>query len=146
MSKIETFFNIINNSKEFALVIPFLGLGCSILVSQHNSVIGALIRYTNTDLYNHLFSSAVKIPEFVNSTSFRYHSPSSNFLRSFGHAVIILIPEILGLSINYNHAIFSPFPLGPAWWFGAVCVIASSIVIQIAHAGRQKVYIETPWA
>jgi hypothetical protein len=135
----------VGHSREIALVLPFLGLGCAILVSQHNSVIGAIIRYTSVELSEYLIPHELSIPEFVNSNSFRKHSPRSNFLRSVGHGVVILVPEIIGLAINYNHAIFSPFPFGPAWWFGAVCVIISFIIILVIHSGRQKVYAETPW-
>lgn len=135
----------LHGSKQIALVLPFLGMGCAILVSQHNSVIGAIIRYTSTDLHGHLLSGHADIPDFVNSSSFRSHSPRSNFFRSVGHAVVILVPEVTGLGINYQHAISSPFPFGPAWWFGLLCVLVSTATIWSAHSGRQKVYRETPW-
>jgi hypothetical protein len=134
-----------NHYRELGIVLPFLGLGGSILVSQHNAVIGALIRYTSNDLA--LFIPAVpkKIPEFVNSPSFKMHSPYSNFLRSFGHGVIIIIPEIAGLGINYSHALASAFPMGPAWWFGAVSTLGSIGVIHHSHQGRKRVYDNTKW-
>lgn len=135
----------LSGNKEVALVLPFLGMGCAILVSQHNSVIGALIRYTSVDLHSVLVPKTIWIPEFVNSNSFREHSQRSNFLRSAGHAIVIIIPEIVGLGINYQHALFSPFPLGPAWWFGTICIFVSIGVIWSAHAGRASVYKGTPW-
>lgn len=135
----------ISGSKEVAMTLPFLGMGCAILVSQHNSVIGALIRYTSVDLHNHLMPAKVTIAEFVNSSSFKGHSRQSNFFRSTGHAIVIIVPECTGLGINYTHALSSPFPLGPAWWFGALCTIASVVIILVAHLGRHRVYTQTPW-
>lgn len=131
--------------KEVGLVIPFLGLGCAILVCQHNAVIGALIRYTNRDLQPVISSEIGRIPEFVSSRSFKTHSSFSNALRSFGHAVIVLVPEICGLAMNYQHALSSPFPTGPAWWFGFLCVALSAGIIQHTHSVRRAIYDETPW-
>ena len=66
-----------NNFREISLVLPFLGLGCAILVSQHNAVIGALIRYTTKDLHEYLFIKPCSVPDFVNSSSFRVRPQSS---------------------------------------------------------------------
>lgn len=131
--------------REIGLILPFLGLGCAILVSQHNAVIGALIRFINMDLRRKLKEVGVDVPEFVSSNSFKDHSRYSNFSRSLGHAVVIMIPEVAGLGINIQHALLSPFPMGPAWWFGLAFGLCSAFVIYDSHRGRSRVYNETPW-
>jgi hypothetical protein len=131
--------------REIGLILPFLGLGCAILVSQHNAVIGALIRFINEDLKRKLKETGIDVPEFVSSNSFRGHSRYSNFSRSLGHAVVIMIPEIAGLGINFPHALLSPFPMGPAWWFGLAFALCSAFVIYDSHRGRSRVYNDTPW-
>lgn len=131
--------------REIGLILPFLGLGCAILVSQHNAVIGAIIRFINEDLKKNLKDVGIDVPEFVSSNSFRGHSRYSNFSRSFGHAVVIMIPEVAGLGINFRHALSSPFPMGPAWWFGLAFALCSAFVIYESHRGRSRVYNDTPW-
>jgi len=134
-----------NSWIEASLAIPFLGLACGILVSQHNIVIGALIRFINHDLKPSVEALSIHIPDFVSSPSFRGHSQYSNFLRSVGHAIIVITPQIVALGVNYKHATNSAFPMGPSWWFGALFTLISGMFIQHAHASRARVYSETPW-
>lgn len=129
---------------EILLALPYLGLGCSIIVSQHNAVIGALIKYSTQEILPSDDTKGV-IPEFTRSKAFKEHSPRSNLLRSSGHAVIILIPCVLSLLTNVHHGLGSAYPLGPAWWFALVCTILAAGVIWHIHQLRQKVYRETPW-
>lgn len=135
-----------NSWREIGLILPFLGFGGVILVSQHNAVIGALIRFINHDLKEKLKDIGIQVPEFVSSNSFRGHSKYSNFSRTFGHAVVIMVPEVAGLGINFEHAFNSKFPMGPAWWFGLLFAFGSAYAIYDSHQGRSRVYNETPWA
>lgn len=134
-----------SESTEIFLALPFLGLGCAILVSQHNSVIGALISYCTGDLKPFLVKKNEYAPEFVSSRTFKGHSQMSNRLRSIGHAIILLFPPIIGLGISFDHALNSPFPFGPTWWFGVICIAVAFYVILTAHGGRRSVYNDTNW-
>lgn len=127
------------------LTLPFLSLGCSILVSQHNAVIGALIKFNTEHISIFLTSINEGAPEFTNSPAFKNHSLRSNVLRSWGHMIILLVPCVISLSYNIRHAIGSPFPTGPAWWFALVCTIGTVWIIQYVHELRRDVYNTTTW-
>lgn len=139
-SKLDTSVNL-----ESLMMLPFLALGCSILVSQHNAVIGALIRFNTEHIGPFLIECGAAAPEFTNSEAFKTHSPKSNFLRSFGHGVILLIPCVISLGLNYEHGIKSPFPLGVVWWFGLLCTFGTLWVINHVHSFRKEVFDKTSW-
>lgn len=135
----------VQDKLEILLSIPYVALGCSIVVSQHNEVIGTLIRFINHRVKPVLEAENAYASEFVSSPVFREHSQRSNKFRSTGHALIILTPCLLAIALNWKHAFYSPFPLGPVWWFAFVCSLLAGFIIGFVHLRRQKVYRDTVW-
>jgi hypothetical protein len=126
-----------------SLAVPFLGLGCAIIVGQHNSVIGALIRYVANDLKPVLQSNSCNVPEFVSSRTFKSHSLRSNSMRTIGHLIILITPSALSLAANNHHALNSAFPFGELWWFGLLCVLITVGLTLWVHGQRTEVYQKT---
>ena len=127
------------------LIIPFIAFGCSILVSQHNSVIGTLLHFCSHEIKPFLESIDEYAPQFGVSMAFKEHSKRSNYLRSFGHAIIIIIPCFVALIYNIHHAISPLFSGGFAWWFALICTVFSIGIIHYVHKLRSNVYKETNW-
>lgn len=132
------------NKPEILLAIPYVALGCAIIVSQHNNVVGSLIAFINTRVKRTLEVLEAGAPEFTSSSVFHGHSLRSNRFRSIGHAVIILAPCGLALGVNWKE-LLAPFPLGIAWWFGLVSTGFAGWVIRYVHKLRTEVYDKTPW-
>lgn len=130
---------------EILLIIPFISLGCTILVSQHNLVIGTLIEFIGNQIKPELLG--LSPPEyatfFVCSKVYEHHCTRSNRFRLWGHGIIIIIPNLAGLGYNINHAIKSPFPMGTLWWFGLVLMIISLWIILYTHQLRSEVTKKT---
>ncbi len=134
-----------HRKSEILLAVPFVAMGASILVSQHNNVIGALLLYLSKDLKPFLISKSEYAPQFGCSKSFRKHSKRSNRYRSIGHAVVIFFPALFALICNIKYATRLSFALTSAWYFGLLCVIIEALIISRAHAWRREVYNDTFW-
>jgi hypothetical protein len=110
---------------EILLTIPYLALGCAIILSHHNILIGALLDFCSKEIRGFIRQTAPEeeAPQFDSSDSFKkYFSPTLKF-RTWGHGIIIIIPCFVPLAFNWNHAINSAFPLGTVWWFAALCSV-----------------------
>ena len=135
------------DKKEILLTIPFISLGCSILVSQHNFVIGTLLKFISKEIKPLLLS--LSPPEYASffgcSKAFKDHCRRSNIFRSSGHGIIILVPNFVALALNLDHAIKPPIQIATLWWFGLFFMIFALCIILYAHKLRSKVYKETLW-
>lgn len=131
-----------NDSFSVLLIIPYLSLGASVLLSQHNGVIAFIGKYCSEELQP-VFDELTKPNKYVqwdNSKSLREFSDKAVGYRTFGHFILIFIPSIAALALNWKHAIYSPFPVGILWWFGLVFTIVSvTLIIQI-HLTRKNIY------
>jgi hypothetical protein len=133
------------SNHEILLVLPFLSLGFSILVSQHNAVIGAIILFNTNEINAFLAKHDEGAPEFTSSLSFKGHSPRSNLLRLWGHTIILLVPCIVSLAVNICHVFKPQFPFWTAWWFALACTIGTVLVIFHVHKLRETVYEDIIW-
>ena len=134
-------------SHEVLLISPYIALGAAIIISQHNAVIGALASYCAIEIQAYLENVLSKETptQWENSLSFKeYHERSTN-LRSIGHLILITTPAVAALAINWKHALYSPFPYGLLWWFGAACVAVTLWLIRLVHLWRIKLYIKRKW-
>lgn len=135
-----------NSSRvEILLTIPIIACGCSILVSQHNLVIGALLGFITNDLKPFMKSISEAAPEFGSSKTFYEHSCRSNRLRTVSHAIIMIVPCVVALYYNRQHAFNSSFPLGQVWWISFGCMVVAIAFIIIAHNRRMLVWRQTKW-
>jgi hypothetical protein len=127
------------------IVIPFVSLGCGIIVAQHNAVIGALIRYIANDLKSFLRTQGCIVPEFGSSLTFKDHSLFSNRMRTGGHLVILSVPAIVALAANWEGGFYSSFPLGEVWWLGVLSYLGLLFLTWYVHERRKNVYDTTEW-
>lgn len=136
-----------SGNNEVLLSIPFLALGTAILVSQHNLLAAVLGQFCAHELEPFLKSlePSEHAPNWDNSRTFKQFANEAAKLRLIGHGIIILVPCVLALAMNWDHALNSPFPLGPLWWFGAMCSIVAAGVIINSHARRVDIYNKRKW-
>jgi len=103
------------NINEILLVIPFIALSVSILVSQHHSAIGSLGLYCVEEIgpYIEKLQPPEFAPQWDNSKALLNAANEAMLSRMWAHIIVIMIPTILALALNYNHALNSAFPFGP---------------------------------
>ncbi len=132
---------------DILMLIPFISLGAAVLVSQHNSVIGSLGDFCVNELDDFFISLKPSewAPQWDKSKALQKYSSKSIRLRSWGHSIIVIIPSVLGLAINWNHALYSPFPEGIVWWFAALCFALAIWIITVAHNLRVQLYRKYKW-
>jgi len=134
-------------ASEVLLVSPFIALGAAIIICQHNAVIGALASYCATEIQAYLDEIMPNEgpTQWENSASLKEYHQRSTDLRSIGHAILIVIPAIAALAVNWRHALYSPFPNGILWWSGALCVGVSMWLIRLVHSWRTRLYMRRKW-
>jgi hypothetical protein len=132
---------------EVLLTIPFIAVGSAIMVAQHHEVIGALGYFISHELYHHLCSltPSESTPQWDRSEAFRDHIKRAILYRVWGQSIMLSIPCIASLGCNYRHAIASPFPYGPLWWFATLCTAIIFYIIYSAHKWRKDLYAKYKW-
>lgn len=129
------------------LSLPFVALGTTVLVCQHNCVIGSLADFCVNELIPVLKSESP--PEYAvqwdNSNALHNYSTRAIQLRSIGHSLLILIPCIAALGTNWKHGFCSPFPFVVTWWFGLFCVTIIFWLIWQSHKWRRDIYATFNW-
>lgn len=132
---------------EILFVIPFVSVGSAILLSQHDSAIGVLVYFCTHELNE--FLAHLEPPEdcvqWDNSKTLSRFGSRSLFLRTSAHIIILIVPCVMSLIGNWSHALQSPFPYGPLWWFSLLLSIVAIFVIIEAHSFRKKIYAEYKW-
>ena len=132
---------------EILLVIPFIAVGAGIIVAQHHEVIGALGHFLAHELHDFLtqLSPSEESPQWDKSFSLEQHVNKSMFYRVWGQLILLIIPCIASLGLNYHHAFKFEFPYGPLWWFSAFCSILTTYIIIHAHKLRKDLYKKYKW-
>ena len=126
---------------EILLVIPFMTLGAVIIISQHNAVIGTLSAYCASEIGPFLKSLTPPedAPQWDTSKALKTYSGYAITMRTVGHSLLTLLPACIALYLNRNHATDSPFPNGPVWWFGALFLMISGVVVWVVHGHRKRI-------
>lgn len=130
------------NRTDILLFVPFIGLGGSIIISQHFAVIGALAAYCVLEVGPFLRSdrSAEDPPQWDASEALSSYHDAAIAMRTWGHVLLILLPSGCALGLMWRHGIFSPFPLGTLWWVGLGCVLISGVVVWRTHQFRKSLH------
>lgn len=111
---------------EILLVIPFLALGGTLIVTQHDAYIGVLAAYCAKDLGNVLADKGVT--QWDNSEVKRAYEKRLVSSRQWGHSLIMLLPAGAALIVNYGHA-FSLSLMSITWYLGLIVAIIFSICL-----------------
>jgi hypothetical protein len=132
---------------EVLLALPFVALGTTVLICQHNCVIGSLADFCVNELIPVLKSESP--PEYTvqwdNSNALHKYSTQAINLRSFGHLLLILIPCINALVMNWKHIFSSTFQLVVVWWLGSACVVFILWFVWRSHKWRKNIYATFNW-
>ena len=127
-----------NADTKILLVIPYLALGSSVIVSQHNALIGAVENFIVSELEPFLKKIGEHAPLWNSSKSNRKYSLKGIWMRTFGHILIVLIPPIAALGFSWQFGFYSQFPENPLWWFGVLSTVVSAYFILDTHNWRNK--------
>lgn len=121
-----------------ALSIPFLALGCSVMVSHHNLMIGALLEYCTQESKAFLTTHTEYAPQFDTSLSFQKYGKQAIRLSFFGQIVILVLPCAVSLAANWQHVVNFSLLLTGFWWFSFVCTVVTVLVLVRTHRFRTK--------
>lgn len=136
-----------------ALVIPYLGLGTTILVATHNTAItrlGSYFQELSPAINECRMASAIQQKhEFLEikpwdiSESYRKHGKASSRSRMIGQLVIIFMPTLFSLYVSWGKFNF-PFQFpndmhSILWVWGLIAAIISGIYLIYIHLDRVKV-------
>ena len=128
-----------SNKSEILLAIPYLCLGCSIILSHHNKLIGSLLDFLSNDLHNfnvnhcsNDYEKYVMCPQFETTELFKHDISFMLYFRTTGHSIILLLPCIIALYVNKNHMTGpdSEFPFGVVY-VGAILLVICSFVLLL---------------
>ncbi|WP_038881859.1 hypothetical protein [Vibrio jasicida] len=125
----------VNN--EILFVIPLLSLAASILVSHHNSLIGALGLYCSVELKNSLNSNLENpVVQWDESKALIQGSSKAVRTRLIPHLLVISAPALIALIVNI-HYLSTLWSWDAVVWFMGFCCFISSI-IYICLSGRDR--------
>ena len=124
---------------EILLVVPYLTLGATVIISQHQEVIGSLGSFLHNELHPFLDKIGEAAPQWDTSEALKDYLTTAIWMRTSGHSILLLVPCLAALAINWRHGFFSAFPEGPVWWFGVVFMLTSCVVIYKSHQWRKRI-------
>jgi ABC-type dipeptide/oligopeptide/nickel transport system permease component len=124
--------------KKILLTIPYLALGCSVIVSNHNIIIGALLNFCSMEIRPFLqnITPSEYAPQFDTSEYFEKSRILTLCFRTLGHGIILLTPCIVALYLNWKGS--SLFSQELLWWLAAGCTLFTLIIIIITFIIRKK--------
>ncbi len=124
-----------------ALIVPFLAVGASILISAHSIAITHLGSYT-VKLKDAIDScrvhKEVAVEPWDYSEVYMYYSEKNSGKRLSGHIFVICIPAIFSLIVTFDQVVY-PFTLHSVLWLCGVCLVVWSLyVLANAHIVRKR--------
>lgn len=125
---------------EILLAIPYFSLGCSILVSQHNLLIGSLLDFMTEEIapfLQHIKSNECA-PFYVTSKSYKRNAMRALRLRFLGHSILMLLPCLIALSFNFKYSIGHSMLMGFIWWGSLICTIVAFCFLYSVQLLRTK--------
>lgn len=109
------------------IVIPFLSLGSSILVSYHNLIVGQLVEYIKFLLDEYLTVGETNLVAFETSRFFDRGVVPGARIRTVGYVILIILPSLLALL--FNLALLRNGVLCSLLWLGGGGALLISILI-----------------
>jgi hypothetical protein len=124
-------------SSDVLLIVPYLALGASTIISQHNSVIGAIADFLVKDIGGFLTEIDEYAPQWESSNAlFGYHV-TMVWLRTVGHLMLLLTPSIAALIMSGDQANSEYWFI---WWIGAISAGLSGVFVLLSHFLRRKIH------
>lgn len=126
------------NMVKVLFTIPFLSLGCSLLIVHHNLMLGALFLFLSDEICLNFEIDKTKIPQFENSNSLKKYFGFALLMRSFSQLLILFLPSIFALVMNYN-SLYSDKKIDLLiWYFSFLCLLIGIALILIVHFKQRK--------
>ncbi len=128
------------NSDNLLFIIPFLAIGCSFLISQHNSMIGVISVYITREIW-------AKMPKqnflfFDNSIDMKDFSPQARALRTVGHLVFFALPSILTVGIMAKILSKESEWQILIWYICLILTLGILFIIGKTHTDRKKAHLK----
>lgn len=120
------FFGNRTNNSAILLIIPFLSLGVTFLISFHNSIMNSLSEFIINEVYVELNKYNVDVPIWDNSNAMSTVTKRASKFRVTGFLFLILFPPLFALSSTVLN--LSGYPQIALWAIGVICVLISFIV------------------
>ena len=145
LGAIGAIFGLVLNNQALALeallVIPYLALGATAIISQHHAMIGSLGLFLATELEPFLKDIGEYAPQWDTSKTIQTKSHRFSWLgRRVGHIIIIDIPAIIALALNWRHSIYLPLGDLLLWWSGVVLTTLSILTLFATSKWRKQLY------
>ena len=129
---------------EILLVVPFVGLGVAFIVSHHDAAIVTIASYCNHELDESLKANNEWLVPWDKSSSMCHFEEKLIINRFWAHFLMIILPVSFCIVVNYSHALWFPFPLSIAWWFGLISGLIAIYIIKDAAKYRRMLYSNYP--
>jgi hypothetical protein len=132
-----SFAGTANKGTEILLIIPYLAFGATTIIEHHHMMIGVLSHYLAVDLDTQYRRLKEFVPQWDNSASARevYAKRPYFIRRKFGHWILVAMPAVLSLIVNYQYIWQRSF-LTAAWWLGSLLALLSIVTIAQSSAYR----------
>ena len=117
---------VFESKSNLLLAIPYLSLGISLIVAQHNDIIGSLAAYLNKEFTK--VKKKVGVSHWDDSVCLHDFHKHAMLYRSFGHLTILLLPT--GISLYQNKSMVSGTNGEKLMFWGSV--LSAFIVISLS--------------
>lgn len=127
-----------NDMHKVLLAIPFFSLGCSLLIVHHNVMLGALLTFLSDEISRKFNDDENKITLFENSKSLNGRFGFALLLRTWSQLLILFLPSILSLVINFSFLYSDNLCNLLIWWFSLLCLFFGIVIVLIVHVKQSK--------
>lgn len=131
----------------FLLIIPFLAFGATIIIEQHHIMIGLLGYYLAVELNKEYKGINEFVPQWDGSFTITHRKSFGKYpwllQRRVGHVILITLPAVLSLIINYKY-FFPEDVISIAWWVGSIFTFVSILTIFQTSKYRKELYDHYP--
>ena len=127
----------IDGKQEILMIVPFLSLGASVIISHHERVTGTIAAYCAKELDGFLHEIGEHAPQWDNSHALDIYQKDLLLTRLWGNSLIIILPALIATIINWRFAIV--FPGAMSWWLGIILEILSFSALLRTFRYRQKI-------
>lgn len=123
------------------LIIPFIALGITLVISNHHSIIASLALYCSVELGQAFANRNIKIAQWDSSLSRINYSKRSTLIRYLGDIIVLSVPSILTLIVTSFDFTGEPNLL-LLYTFSWLCFLISSLVLIFSFNYRRKLIEE----
>jgi glycerophosphoryl diester phosphodiesterase len=126
------------------LVVPYVALGFSVLVSQHHAVIGSLLFFCGNELAPSLIADmSASVPKWESSRTYRIDFARALMRRLWAHFLLLLLPPTVSLWLTRACLKECSISTIIAWYCGLVFTICAASLIRLGFSFRRRAFNRT---